>query len=372
MNKTARNYGLDALKFAAICIIVLHHYQQISGAHYDFINFYQGRFYWGYLVELFFILSGYFTAKYVARIDGDSSVASLFFGKLVRFLPLLIVCGSVTIAAELLFSASGGNSTMELTLWCVVSSLTGIARWLSTSMMINNPTWYISVLLLCYVVFFVATKLAKRWGANPYGVFCAIVGIGLIMRWVCLAYGIAFPFFNLFIARGLVCFFAGLVLYRLLQGSKGNSDALVLVSLLVLVLFLLAFSFWPDMVTGYDGYQPALTLADNTLWMTLCFVVYPAVIVVFRSKYLGRLFAHPVFRRMGDISYNMYMWHIPVILPLLSIAMVFGLNVQSRAAMLLALLAVFAVGAISARYVDGPLSSRVRLLVKESARTDRP
>ncbi len=40
-------------------IIIFHHYQQGSGAVYKYINFWGGGgFYFGYLVELFFILSG--------------------------------------------------------------------------------------------------------------------------------------------------------------------------------------------------------------------------------------------------------------------------------------------------------------------------
>ena len=61
-----REGSLDLLKFLATCCIVMHHFQQITGAFFEgHLNFYSGNFYWGYLVELFFLVSGYFAYIYI-------------------------------------------------------------------------------------------------------------------------------------------------------------------------------------------------------------------------------------------------------------------------------------------------------------------
>lgn len=61
-----RNFSLDFLKIVATIGIIFHHWQQVTGAYFEnHINFYNGRFYWGYLVELFFVLSGFFCWKYI-------------------------------------------------------------------------------------------------------------------------------------------------------------------------------------------------------------------------------------------------------------------------------------------------------------------
>ena len=57
-NLSERIYPLDTLKFTAAILIVFHHFQQSTGACFSGINFYGGKFYFGNLVELFFILSG--------------------------------------------------------------------------------------------------------------------------------------------------------------------------------------------------------------------------------------------------------------------------------------------------------------------------
>ena len=55
-----RNYALDALKVAATIIIIFHHYQQLTNSSFSAgINYYGGWFYFGMMVELFFLISGY-------------------------------------------------------------------------------------------------------------------------------------------------------------------------------------------------------------------------------------------------------------------------------------------------------------------------
>lgn len=154
-----RVYSLDVLKFLAIVIILFHHFQQETHATFAFgINWCYGSFYWGYLVELFFVISGFVTFRYVNRIQCDTAFAPFFLKKYTRFLPMLIVAGIGYLAANLLYRTVFELGGFPFSVWAVASSLLGIARWLNTSLMVNNPTWYISVLLLCYVYFFFCRK----------------------------------------------------------------------------------------------------------------------------------------------------------------------------------------------------------------------
>ena len=66
-----RNYALDFFKIIATILIVWHHYQQSLEIKFNRINFYYGKFYFGYLVELFFAISGFLMFKYIQKIkDG--------------------------------------------------------------------------------------------------------------------------------------------------------------------------------------------------------------------------------------------------------------------------------------------------------------
>lgn len=70
-----KRYGsLDFLKILATVALVFHHYQQVLEVKFDnFINFYDGALYLGVLVELFFILSGFFMLPWVKRILGGGA-----------------------------------------------------------------------------------------------------------------------------------------------------------------------------------------------------------------------------------------------------------------------------------------------------------
>ena len=70
--------GFDYIKIVAASLIVLHHYQQVFNCNFTGINFYNGRFNFGYLVELFFIISGYLTlysdkSKGYLKLGGKAS-----------------------------------------------------------------------------------------------------------------------------------------------------------------------------------------------------------------------------------------------------------------------------------------------------------
>ena len=47
---------IDLLKFVLAVVIVLHHYQQVTGVRFSGWNFYGGTIYFGYAVEFFFII----------------------------------------------------------------------------------------------------------------------------------------------------------------------------------------------------------------------------------------------------------------------------------------------------------------------------
>ena len=68
--KMDRNYSLDMVKIVATICIVFHHYHGFSGVVFSNLNFDNGRYYFGWNVELFFMISGFLMYKY---IDGEYS-----------------------------------------------------------------------------------------------------------------------------------------------------------------------------------------------------------------------------------------------------------------------------------------------------------
>lgn len=89
-----RNYSLDVLRIIATILIVFHHYQQSTGAFFEgHLNFYNGKFYFGYIVELFFLLSGFFMVNYRKRIEDGLAFKNFFLRRITRLLPLVFISG---------------------------------------------------------------------------------------------------------------------------------------------------------------------------------------------------------------------------------------------------------------------------------------
>lgn len=88
-------FQFDIIKFIAAILIVPVHYQEFTGLHNERFNFVGGWVPVANLVELFFILSGLFTA---VQMERDKSVPFLRFlqKKVVRLWPMCALSVTVT------------------------------------------------------------------------------------------------------------------------------------------------------------------------------------------------------------------------------------------------------------------------------------
>lgn len=341
--------SLNLLKLLATCIIILHHFQQSSGLSFEGkLNFYGGSFYWGHLVELFFILSGYVMYKYSGSLDLDAGFFPFFKKRYTRFLPLLMITG-VTSGLMALWRASIEGTIFTHTMWTLLGGMSGFGRILSSNTVINNPTWYISILLWCYAVFYFVTSIAKHRNLHPNSMYLLTMFVGIITYYVCKEYDFSMPFFSSYIGRGLICFFEGLLLRELFEKTKIHEKPLyIIVSLVYLIGFIFIFVKHKAFVS-------------DQLYYIICFTVFPCVILLFKSKAMSMLCAHQVFSVIGNISYHTFMWHITVIRLLLNICAILDVATEDikLKLMLITLLAAFAVGTLSC-YVGSITSSRLK------------
>ena len=81
---------------------------------------------------------------------------------------------------------------------------------------VNNPTWYISVLMLCYVVFYIIVYIANRIKIHPQYLFVVMIFLGMGIN----TYGINLPFLNGSSSRGYYAFFFGILLAGILKKNK--------------------------------------------------------------------------------------------------------------------------------------------------------
>jgi len=225
-------------------------------------------------------------------------------------------------------------------MWSVITSLLGVTRWLSCDYMANNPMWYISVLLLCYIMFFYSTYIGKKLRINSYLFYCIILSFGIIMRGICDKVGYCYPFFSEVIGRGYSCFFWGLIMQFLLEKfvflKKEKNLSWQLVGI---AIFIYAYSSGNVFVKEY-------------LWYILCFIFYSILILLFRNKLFQKIFCFDNLKYVGDIAYNAFIWHLPIIRLLVIVSYIFEIEICNFQFMLITTILVFIMGVFSYLFID--------------------
>lgn len=181
----------------------------------------------------------------------------------------------------------------------VVRTCLGIQSWDQTTESVNWPAWYISVLLLCYGLFFWATDFARRRGISPYLCYAVFLPLGIAAVYV----KPELPFLQVSTGRGYYPFFLGLFLGRALDPGKGKG-------------FLHRASFFRTLLAG-------VVLTGTAVWLLhvgkgpdaliLVFAAFPAVVVLCESKMAKRIFRSKLWGYAGKVSFDAYLWHVPVI-----------------------------------------------------------
>ena len=208
--KESRKILPDILRVVLTACVLFHHYQQLTGTFfYRGINFYGGKFYFGYIVEVFFLMSGFFMVPYVAKIR-DKMSFPVFFGKrLIRLLPSMIAA-TIFYDIALFFYVRLCNGTLryptDINVFGSIVTALGLGSWSITKDFEINPIcWYVSVLLLCYILMYIFVFLSKITKI-PAGIMLAIPMIAGVVITHVTEFSVI-PFLSTRIARGYIHFF---------------------------------------------------------------------------------------------------------------------------------------------------------------------
>ncbi len=219
--KESRKILPDILRVVLTACVLFHHYQQLTGTFfYRGINFYGGKFYFGYIVEVFFLMSGFFMVPYVAKIR-DKMSFPVFFGKrLIRLLPSMIAA-TIFYDIALFFYVRLCNGTLryptDINVFGSIVTALGLGSWSITKDFEINPIcWYVSVLLLCYILMYIFVFLSKITKI-PAGIMLSIPMIAGVVITHVTEFSVI-PFLSTRIARGYIHFFGGLLIGIIITG----------------------------------------------------------------------------------------------------------------------------------------------------------
>ncbi len=172
-----------------------------------------------YASDIFFLLSGYLTHQvYEQRItDGALSLKGYLVPKIKRIYPYVIGTAIVNYFLEKIglwtlgyYPLHGDGGNVRYSLGALLASCTGIqSGWVSEGDMlaVNGPSWFISVLFLCYLIHYLQAKFIKSQRIKMF------VYIGMIMLGILLLFQpMEIPFLYKVNGRGYVGFFLGVLM----------------------------------------------------------------------------------------------------------------------------------------------------------------
>ena len=308
--KESRKILPDILRVVLTAFVLFHHYQQLTGTFfYRGINFYGGKFYFGYIVEVFFLMSGFFMVPYVAKIRDKMSFPAFFGKRLIRLLPSMIAA-TIFYDIALFFYVRLCNGSLryptDINIFGSIVTALGLGSWSITKDFEINPIcWYVSVLLLCYILMYIFVFLSKITKI-PAGIMLSIPMIAGVIITHVTEFSVI-PFLSTRIARGYIHFFGGLLLGIIITGLFGKkSDS--------------------DLKKNEDNKDNENRLCSD----------------INQKKRLGfGGIVKNVITKIGEATLDIYLLQLPVLLCFFIISHFTGLNLVSGKTMLLYAIATF-------------------------------
>lgn len=281
--------NFDLIRIIAATIIVFHHYQQITSIKFGGMEFYGGLFPFGYLVELFFIISGFLT-EYTFRDESKFSV--WIYLKLKRYYPLSIIATISCLGIAIVYYLFAGTPLfgIKYDIFTIITSITLThTGWLiEYSAAVNNPTWYLCILTLCYLLYWVLKRLLrKKKGVINYFLVISIISAFL---YYLIQHGfiLNLPFLRLGNARGYGAFFIGSFLCQVWK--KYRRGLLVIVDVVL----------WSLSSIGFYG-------LGFSNWYVYNYCFFPALVL---TALLLPQIKNKIIKIMGVVSFEVYIWHV--------------------------------------------------------------
>ncbi|MBR7000826.1 MAG: acyltransferase [Lachnospiraceae bacterium] len=340
--KTKKNGAIELLRILGASFIVLYHHQQ--GTKIDFlpIAFCGGKFNFARFVELFFLISGYLLYKHVDDIREDSSLIEFGEKRIIRFFPML----SITVIAEFILrkisSIVVGGVTYSFGVFDLLVNALGLQQLgIFETRAVNQPTWFLSVLIFCIILFFASTKAAKKRNVNPYSfyvIFVILASAIITYKWNTL-------FLNIFIARGLFSFFFGIILGKYLYNVKASKYELGL------AVFPISFVLLTWLKPGW------LQTGNDFLYTLMMWIPILIFAVRWNPKFLSE---NRTISMLGAASFSVYLWNEPLACLRGILVKTDGLRIDTVGFMIIFFIVNWLVGIASYLYLETPINKFIR------------
>lgn len=313
--------AVDGLRLLASINIVLFHLQGIGGL-YDMhqkplwlFRILKGP---AFHASIFFMLGGFiFTIKFAgkaATFDNWSFLKKRFS----ELYPLHLITTLAMALLKVIHQFPTGDLNISKLVYSLGIHLTFLWAFLPfNTYALNRPSWALSAMFLCYLLFGPTLKLIMKLQRKRTCIFTVLACFLPILLWG-LFYGALgtpgdlYPFFHIFAPIRFFEFVAGMVLARFFQLSSRRTTVSrfsgIRNDLLLLVTFGLIFA---NLHLQQSDNGLTVFLSYHVLMLPLYFIVLFGLAT--ETGLIARLLSFPVVRKTGRSSFYPYLIHIPLI-----------------------------------------------------------
>lgn len=352
MAQQGRYGSLDAIRGLAALGVVLFHYNFVALGAAPFAAIMEPVYEAGhYLVDLFFVLSGYLLASIYA---GNRNFPALVWRRIARLVPLhwatlVLVLGLRALMADAGIPRPDENGdAYHFVLNLLLLNSVGLQQGFS----FNTPSWSISVEWVVNLALFALIACGVRRMLWP-ALALVVVSAGLLLQYRghLSSAGMILGFLDATVLRGMVGFFMGTALASLLpiprlpQGQgKLAWDA----------GFLIASGGMLAAMASEDF--RAARGADFLLPMLLMPVMIASSL---RGRIVPAVLSLPPLRILGEISYSIYLIHFPMLIVLILAKHYMGIDAAADSLAQLGIYLAMTLGlsCLSWRYFEVPMQS---------------
>ncbi|MBU0612659.1 acyltransferase [Patescibacteria group bacterium] len=357
----SRLVELDSLRgIAAIGIVLWHFVAQFNATPFYFVfrPFYAGGL---YLVDFFFLLSGFILAYTYLDKKKKISFSNLFIVRLIRLYPLHFVTLIVVLIQQLILTNFSNPSEFiyqysnakHFILNLFLINGVGVEDGFS----FNGPAWAISTLFFVNILFFfVLTKIKNKKFFFVLLFLLPLIILLFTTRDLLIEQEI--PFIGAELLRTMLGFFAGVLLFLFakkrdqninLSHSTLKNDLVFLLASLFLVIFMISGL---RSVVGMD--------------IVVACIVFPIVLLSsMRGGIIKEILTIKPLVYLGKISFAIYMTHYPVqiLFRIIETVFKFQFNYSSASFFILVIAVTIIFADIAYRLVELPtrkLAKRVQ------------
>ena len=295
--QSARLSYIDGLKGLLVIPIFLYHYYTVfCEKDVTSIPFSPAAlFVKGFLaVELYFAISGFLIARKYSELKNGITLHQYITPKLKRIMPCFFVSNLIVMVCAIIEKCFVGSKLMPTpNLWAFFASCTPFyTGWITNDGPIDSVGWFISVLFLCYIIYYFLCKVKKK--QTYFIICCLIILVGIN------GYQLDFslPFLYKQACRGYMAFFVGVLMFHLLT-SEFNKKGIAVAGIAFLAI-LLPFEVRFNNVVG------------NATFFTIFIIIPILMLAVTSIKWVQKILSARPVLHLGRMSMSIYLIHHPI------------------------------------------------------------